>query len=119
MKAYITIKFKQPVVREAVDLGGFLISHSSGRRYQLDVDQSWGGDDDYTIETRASEDWETFPRDLDDDLYDIDMEDIYSREVTAELYVECTDDNEVESITYTLTDNLGNIHAENLTGEQE
>ena len=116
MKAFVKIKFKQPVVREAVDLGSFRLRHSSGRSYTLDVDQSWM-DDDYTIEARAVEDFESFPRDLDDEPYDLEIEDITSSAAT--LFVDSEDNNEVESITYNITDNWGNQYAANLIAEQE
>lgn len=117
MKAYITIKFKQPVVREAVDLGSLRLRHSSGRSYTLDVNQSWSGNDIYTIEARAVEDFEAFPRDLDDEPYDLEIEDITSSAAT--LFVDSEDNNEVESITYNITDNWGNQYAANLIAEQE
>jgi hypothetical protein len=118
MKAYIQIKFKQPVVREAVDLGSLKIHHISGRSYMLDVDQSWNGDDDYTIEARATEDYETFPKD-EYIRYDLTYEDILSTNLGALLFVDSEDDNAVESITYCITDKDGDILADNLIAAAE
>ena len=112
MKAYITIKFKQPVVREAVNLGSMQIHHINGNSYMLDVDQSWSGDDDYTVEARASEDFGTFPD--GEYRYDLTLEDIESSDLGALLFVDSEDGNEVESITYCITDGHGDIVADNL-----
>lgn len=117
MKAFIKIKFKQPVVREAVNLGSLKIHHINGNSHMLDVDESWRGSDDYTIEARAAEDFETFP--TDEYRYDLTIEDIVSRDLGALLFIDSEDDNEVESITYNITDNWGNHYASNLIAEQE
>ena len=118
MKAFIEIKFKQPVVREAVNLGSLKIHHINGNSHMLDIDQSWSGDDDYTIEARAVEDFESFPV-CGEFRYDLTLEDIESRDLGALLSVYCEDDNEVESITYNITDNWGNQYAADLIAEQE
>ena len=117
MKAFIEIKFKQPVVREAVNLGSLQIYHINGNSHMLDIDQSWSGDDDYTIEARAVEDFETFPN--GEYRYDLTLEDIESRDLGALLFVDSEDGNEVESITYNITDNWGNQYAADLIAEQE
>ena len=117
MKAFIEIKFKQPVVREAVNLGSLKIHHINGNSHMLDIDQSWSGDDDYTIEARAVEDFETFPN--GEYRYDLTLEDIESRDLGALLFVDSEDGNEVESITYNITDNWGNQYAADLIAEQE
>jgi len=118
IKAYITIKFKQTVVREAVDLGSLQIHHLNGNSYMLDVDQSWSSDDDYTVEARASEDFETFPP-YEEYRYDLSLEDIESRDLSALLFVDSEDGNEVESITYCITDRHGDIVADNLIATAE
>lgn len=118
MKAYIRIEFKQPVNREAVDLGALRICHTSGRQYILDITQSWT-EDDYSITACATEDFESFVRDIDDNPYDLTMDDIASGELGATLFVGTEDDNEVESITYDLTDNMSNVHATDLTAVAE
>jgi len=117
IKAYTTIQFKQPVIREAVNLGSFEIRHSSGRSYMLDVVYSWKGDDDYTVEARAVEDFETFPD--GEYRYDLTLEDIESRDLAASLFVESEDGNEIESITYCVTDGYGDIVADNLIAAAE
>jgi hypothetical protein len=121
MKAYITATFKHAINRGTLDLGSFEIRHSSGRSYVLDVDQSWFGDDDNIIYLRASEDFETFP-DVEY-RYDLTLDDITSRELSAWLFIGTDDDyhdyDELVSIDYRLADDRGNVVADNLIADLE
>jgi hypothetical protein len=120
MKAYITLTFKHDINRDTLDIGSFEIRHSSGRSYMLDVDESWG-DDDNVVELRASEDRDTFP---DGEFrYDLTLDDIESRELNAWLYIGVDDDyddhDELVSIDYCIVDDRGDIIADNLFANPE
>ena len=122
IKAFITVTFKHAINRDTLDLGGFEIRHSSGRRYQFDVDQSWlGGDDDNIVHMRASEDRDTFPD--GEYRYDLTLDDITSRELNAWLYIGTDDDyddyDELVSIDYCIVDDRGEIIANNLIANHE
>lgn len=121
MKAYITLTFKHDINRDTLDLGSFEIRHSSGRSYMLDVVRSWMGDDDNVIELRASEDFETFPD--GEYRYDLTLDDIQSRELGAWLFIgvdhDYDDYDELVSINYCLTDEHGDIIADNLIANPE
>ena len=125
MKAYITLTFKHDINRDTLDLGSFEIRHSSGRSYMLDVVHSWNGDDDNVIELRASEDFETFPD--GEYRYDLTLDDIQSRELDAWLFIgadhyyydDYDDYDELVSINYCLTDERGDIIADNLIANPE
>jgi len=116
---YITVTFKTPANRDELDFGALTLTHSSGRTYLLDVNQSWSEEDDTKVELRASEDFDTFPQD-DEFPYDLTLDDIKSGDIKATLFIGGEEEEpEVESITYNVEDGEGNTIAENLTAEQE
>lgn len=120
MKAYITLTFKHDINRDTLDLGSFQIIHSSGRSYMLDVDQSWG-DEDNVIGLRATEDRETFPD--GEYRYDLTLDDIISGDLNALLFIgvdhDYDDHDELVSIDYCIVDDSGDIIADNLTANPE
>jgi hypothetical protein len=116
--AYLTVKFKTPFDRDQLDFGALNIAHSSGRSYVLDVDRSWTGDADLSVELRATVDLETFPMG-GDYPYSLTREDIDSGDIKAAFFVGGEDPAEVESITYSLVDYAGQAVASGLVAEEE
>jgi hypothetical protein len=118
MIAYIDIHFTDPVKPGDIDLGAFQITHSSGRSWILDVDQSYGGTDPRCRGCSAIQDLETFPKG-DEYPYDLTTEDITSGDIKATLFIGREVNNEVKSIVYSVEAANGDVLAVNLTAEEE
>lgn len=113
MKAYIRIRFKRPVNPDAINLGALEVTNANGNGYLLDVTSSWEDNDEYTLWACATEDFESFPK--ESYRYDLSLAATDADELSATLFVETEDDNEVKSITYDLTDNTSRLLATDLT----
>jgi hypothetical protein len=93
----VTIKFNCPIERHLYDLGSVHLE-CEGRKFIVDVCQSYTNEASDEIECDVEVDTDTFPVD-EDCMYDLTVEDLFVNKTTGTLYIGCEYEVEPDSIT--------------------